>query len=210
MEDPHPTRRYPDKKVWVGGAFSSLISWPTPAKEQSALTNTVQTAMAPNRQNTKRMTDIVHRTRLGFGTLPLGKIFSPWLREMRGCKWDKCECSIWRQSWGPPTFPDPPSLAFLKKNKGNPEKKQEFSLCGTPKSLEKKGKTVKNRKKARNSNKKQELEGQGFAPCNFWGGDPLEELGKWALSPGENWASRVFPDTIRTLSNPHLSGFWCF
>ena len=61
--------------------------------------------------------------------------------------------------------PDPPTLAFLKK-KGNPGKKQGFSLRGTPKILGKERKNAQEKqgksenKKARKS-KKQGLEGQG-------------------------------------------------
>ena len=51
--------------------------------------------------------------------------------------------------------PDPPTLAFLKKRKqGNPKESKGFSLCGTPKSLEKKGKTQKQKTKKQENQKK--------------------------------------------------------
>ena len=46
--------------------------------------------------------------------------------------------------------PDPPTLAFLKKNKGNPEKSKGFSLRGTPKIL---GKGRKNAQKSKENQK---------------------------------------------------------
>ena len=66
--------------------------------------------------------------------------------------------------------PDPPTLAFLEKSKGNPEKSKGSSLHGTLKSLEKKGTTHKKKnkgnrktKKSKEIEKKQGLEGQGIS-----------------------------------------------
>ena len=51
--------------------------------------------------------------------------------------------------------PDPPTLAFLKKSKGNPEKSKDFSLCGTLKILGEERKNVpKKARKIRKLNKK--------------------------------------------------------
>ena len=62
--------------------------------------------------------------------------------------------------------PDPLTLALWLKKQGKPTKKTRgFSLCGTPKSLEKKGKNAQRKehrnKKQGNQTKKQGLEGQG-------------------------------------------------
>ena len=46
--------------------------------------------------------------------------------------------------------PDPPTLAFLKKARENPEKSKRFSLCGTPKIL---GKERKNAQKSKGNRK---------------------------------------------------------
>ena len=65
-------------------------------------------------------------------------------------------------------LPDPPTLAFLKENKGNPEKNKSFSLCGTPEILGKERKNAQKKQgkseneKKQGNRKKQGLEGQGF------------------------------------------------
>ena len=64
-------------------------------------------------------------------------------------------------------YPEPPTLAFLKKARENSEKSKGFSLCGTPKILGKrKEKRIKKQGKSENekkqgNRKKQGLEGQG-------------------------------------------------
>ena len=70
-------------------------------------------------------------------------------------------------------FPDPPTLAFFGKSKGNRPKKARVFLFAEPlKSLEKKGKTHKKareigKRKKQGNRKKQGLEGQGFRQLNM-------------------------------------------
>ena len=49
-----------------------------------------------------------------------------------------------------PGNPDPPTLAFLKNARENPEKSKGFSLCGTPKIL---GKERENAQKSKGNRK---------------------------------------------------------
>ena len=56
-------------------------------------------------------------------------------------------------TWAKNIIPDPPTLAFLKKSKGNTEKSKGFSLRGTPKIL---GKARKSTEKSKGNRKKRE------------------------------------------------------
>ena len=103
---------------------------------------------------------------MGFGAIPAVlstgipgnalRAFPGSFRNFSGISSGKCQ-PYW--GYGPTMDPDPPTLAFLKKARENPEKSKGFSLCGTPKILGKerenaqKSKGNRKTKKARKSKK---------------------------------------------------------
>ena len=89
-------------------------------------------------------------------------------------------------------YPDPPTLAFLKKARVLPQKNKGFSLRGTPKILGKGRKAHKkskeNRKQKKQGNrKKQGLEGQGKFHSDRTSGEVAEKL------PGKFGSEADFP-----------------